>query len=267
MPANPPSRSVATVSLTFGMVTLPLKMYTGTEDTTVQRHEYTVDGRKVGRAMVVLGETPVEFVSREDVIYGVDTEHGLVELTDEELKSFDFGIENKTGTVVGFIPLDALGRNYTPEAMYQVRPEKPAFNRPFMLLLKALRKTGTFALVELVVRNRPMWGALLGNGRFYRLMCDEEVRADLPLPEIDLSDDDMRMMQTLVETMKTVPPVLDDKYQAAVEARLAEHVEKRNFIGTPIERPVIAPTSPDDLMAKLTASVEEARRAREGATT
>lgn len=269
MPAPAPKRAAASMTLSWGMVAIPVQLFSGTEDSGFSRSEYVKnpDGTyaKVGRQPVVK-ETGAS-VDPATVIKAVEVEGGIVEVSDEEVESV-VGATSGTASIVCFIKQSELfSGTYVLGDLKQLRPSKrksgkqsvydPAATQSFALLMAAMRKTASFAVVKVVTRSKPQFAALLPNGDFYILRFDEEVRERLPMPEADIEREAVQMGVELVTMgLRDDPPTLhDDATKRIVE--YAEQKAKGN--AAPVVAPQQAAPQGVDLMAALTAAVKQAK--------
>jgi non-homologous end joining protein Ku len=275
MSAPAPSRSSGNITLSCGLLSIPLSVYTGTEEDGISRSEYAlVDGEylKVGRQSIIKdSKVPVAL---DEVVKFYETQYGMVPLSDAEI-SEAVGLSNGKAEIVAFHPLVLLNAGaYMPEGILQVRPARRGSGRSrttdegaekaFTVLLTAMWVEGTFALVRLCLRGREQYAALLANGRMLTLRFDSEVRADLPLPQVEATTDEVAMGRMLVATMLTTDRV--DLTNTSAE-RVRAYAESKVLGDSPVE--VATPDTSgavSDLMASLKASIEAARTEREGVT-
>lgn len=213
----------------------------------------------------------VETIGYGEIVRCVTTEQGLVRVDDDELQTLELGRDKDVAKIVCFMPLSILGTgSYVPESIMQVRPRKEkgksntGYDKAFAVLLKGMRSRAVFALVEIVAHGKVKYGALMATGRLWLLKYDDEVREDLPLPAFDdVTDDEVRMMGTLIDTAtENSPRVLED-----VATTLAWNlVERKLAEGDVFLQVEGAPQAPatQDIMASLQASVEAAKAARTG---
>lgn len=271
MSAPAPSRSSGSITLSCALLSIPLSVYTGTEDDGIVRSEYVKDGDeylKVGRLSVVKDTTTA--VSYDDIVKMYETELGLVPLSDAEIADA-VGLSNGRAEIVAFHPLALLNAGaYMPAGVMQVRPARRGSGRSrtpdegaekaFALLLRAMRIEGTFALVRLCLRGKESYAALTANGRLLTLRFDSEVREDLPLAQPDLTDEEITMGRMLVASMLT-----SDRTElvnvSAERVRAYAKTKASGLCPEPVTRDTSGTVS--DLMASLTASIEAARSARE----
>lgn len=261
------------MTLSWGMVAIPVQLFAGTEDSKVSRSEYVkeVDSegkatyRKVGRMNIV--KDTGEAVDSDRVVKCIEVGDGVVEVSDDEVANL-IGATNGTASVVCFIKQSALfSGTYVLGDLKQLRPAKrtsgkqkvhdPAATKSFALLMAAMRKTASFAVLKVTTRGAPQFAALLPNGDLYMLRFDEEVRERLPMPEAEIEKEEVEMGVELVTLgLRDDPPTLhDDASKRVIE--YAEEKAKGNA------QSVTAPQAPEeesqDLMAALSAAVQQAK--------
>lgn len=307
MPAQAPARAKISKTLVHGLVSIEASFYAGAEDSAFQREEYAPDGRKVGRTFTIAtDETALKdventvkvaldaalkddritqaqydratggrfsFVEKIDygtIIKAVDTEAGLVAVTDAELAGLDLGFtdgETKNAKIVKFLPLSILGTgSYVPESIMQVRPKKEkgrvnaGYEKAFALLMKGMRSRAVFALVEYVAYNKVKYGALMSTGRMWDLKYDDEVREDLPLPSFDdLDPDEIGMMCNLIDTATEREPLLLEDVATHLAWEFVEAKIEAGDVFVPRQSTTDGGAKATDLLSALTASVEAAR--------
>lgn len=265
MPADAPRRATSSATLTHGVaLNIPVQFFAGAEqrsDRFVKRSEYTRDGRSVGRAPIVRETEPPELADSAEIVRCVETEYGLVELTDDEIKEA-MALPEEEAEIITFLPLHVMGSGrYMPESLMQVRPAKgkkrgtynPAAAKAFTALMKAMRQSQLFALVQLNLRGLPAYGALLPTGRLYRLLFDDEVRADLPLPDVQVTIEDVEHARQAMQVSAT-PPELTNRHREL----LLTYVDKKAKEGGTLNRATTPEPEPDEdaLLAKVRDAVE-----------
>lgn len=265
MPANAPSRSTLKITLTIGMINLPLDVFSAVEDSNVGRSMYFRNGadlHKVGMTSydVITGQN----VDKSDIIKCIETPEGeLVEITDDELQGL-LASENGTCTFLGFLPTSDF--DYSTEKPYQVRPQKVKtkvnpYEKPFTLIMESMRETGTYALISFVNRGRTRYAGIDADGNMVTLRFDEEVREQRPMPNTALSDQELAMGKTFVDTFKITDgaPVFHDDDSSKI-MQFAIEKAKTLAEGGVVDIPVAESSTPDaggDLMALLAASVKQ----------
>jgi non-homologous end joining protein Ku len=106
MTANAPTRSTGTLTLGFGLITIPVMVFSAIEDSGIKRQRFTKDGHEVG--MQNYDKETGAAVTFADVVTKYRTESDeLVELTDDEIASA-VGATNGLANIVSFVPLPYL---------------------------------------------------------------------------------------------------------------------------------------------------------------
>lgn len=264
MAAKAPTRKTFSATIGWGMVSIPVGFFTATEESGISRSQFV----RVGEEVHPVGNKRYDKVTGDEVAYGdivkmLDTGEGLVELSDSEMEQV-LQPDNGVASIIEFRPVEEWesGR-YVYTSMMQVRPDKvgtgknkkvPASsNKAFALLLESMKSEGVFALVEIVTRGRSRFAAFTAEGRAYFLHYDEEVREELPLPEVELTDKELTMGRKLIKTAKSRkknPPELANNDAEKVMKYATDKVKGK------AEVPAEAAAEPvDDLAAMLEASL------------
>ena len=251
-----PSRASGSLTIQFGIVSVPVSVFTGIEEKKVTRKMRTPAGNAV-KMLTVDSETG-EVVSRQETTHVYVMDDGTeVPLSDEEIASA-MGEENGSCQVVGMYPMAELA-NYSVASVAQIRPATVKVgkkttspnNKPFVLLMQAMAAKGAIALVRYTLRGVPRLGAITPDGQMRVLYWDDEVRAARPMPEDTCSGAELALAGQLVDMMmEPKPPVLDNDAVARVEAYVAAKAQGM----TPVEV-AKAPEPTMDLMAALKASL------------
>lgn len=269
MPGALPGRSSGTVPVTIGLVTINLALYSSIEDSAVKRSQFiAVDDQLHPVGMKTYDKVTGDDVAREDIIKCIESSTGtIVPVSDEELQQFL--AENGTSEFVGFVDRQTYEQIYTPERKYQVRPAKvkvggksakgeSPFAKPFAVILDGMRAKNVVGIVKFVSRGTTRYYSLLPDGSFYSLYFDEEIRSDLPLPVVEVSDAERKMGEKLVEkfTVKNAPVLVD-----VTNEKVAEFVENKatamangEEVALPVAQEPEVDTS-NDLMSMFEASL------------
>lgn len=260
--AAAPSRSTATAVLSWGLVNIPISLYTATEETRVARSEYVeVEGafHKVGRQQVdtVTGEA----VTSSDIVkLATATDGTLVPLTDDEVASVTLASDG-TAPIIALLPLAEVVANYRIEKYYQVRPKAEkkggqAHEQAFALLTAALAQRGQAAVIRISVRNSvARFAAMLPDGTLLVLHHTDAVRAARPVPEVKLSDRELDMACKLLDAIGNDVPEMRDENSARVQ----DYVDAKAIGETvAVAAPTMLPTGGTSLEDLLAASLEAA---------
>lgn len=262
--ATAPSRSSGSLTISVGLVNVPVSVYSGTEDTGVKRSRYSPAGNPVG--MKNFDKVTGEDVEYGDLVMRYATPDGkLVELSDDEVAAAS-GASNGAAEVIAVLKRSFLDE-YAQESLLQIRPQNggkakqsPVAVKAYALLMAALTKMDAFLLVRYSLRGKVRIGAVTGDGYLRVLYFDDEIRQTLAKPDpatSGVTEQELDLATQLLEVYEVDDaPQVEDESSAKVRAYAEAKAEGGDVIemeSTP------APVS--DLMAALTASVEAAKKA------
>ena len=256
-------RSIWNGTIAFGLVTVPIKVYSATASKTVRFHEvHVTDGARIEHRRICPNDG--EQVGYEDIVKGFEVRNGeWVELTDEEIAAAA-GPRSRLVEVDHFVPTDEIDPVFY-EATYHLGPRDEG-GVSYALLRAALDRTGRAGVGRWVFHNRertvllrPLDGVLaMHTMRFVDEIVDPGTFELGPVTRRP-TQREIEMASALVEGLHTGfdPTEYEDTYRSAV----LELIE-RKAAGRPIEPPEEEKaTPPDDLLGALEASVKaKARR-------
>jgi DNA end-binding protein Ku len=257
-------RSMWKGAISFGLVTVPVKLYTATEQRDVSfRQVHVEDGGRIHfrRVCSVDGEE----VPFADVAKGFELPDGeMVVLTDEDLAHLPLPTARSI-EVLNFSPADQVDPILWNRSYY-VEPE-PAGTRAYVLLREALDRTGKVAVTKVALRQRESLAVLRSHDGMLVLetmLWPDEIRAaDFPFldQDIDVRAQELRMATSLVDSMTEdfQPDQFHDDYREALEQVVAAKVEGREV--TPSPEPA-ADEEPASLLDALQASLDAASKGR-----
>lgn len=265
-------RTIWKGALTFGLVNVPVKVYSATEDHDVSLHQvHGADGGRIRykRVCEVCGET----VAFADIDRAYQDEAQTVVLTKEDLDALP-AERSREIDVVEFVPTDQIDL-LTLDKPYYLEPDG-ASPKAYVLLRKTLEATDRTAIVRFTLRQKTRLAALRVRGDvlvLQTLLWADEVReADFPAlqEDVKISDKELELSASLVEGFSADfdPSAFVDEYQVElrtlIDAKIeaGEGFEAADAFGPAQERggEVI------DLMEALRASVERSRAARAAAS-
>jgi DNA end-binding protein Ku len=263
-------RSIWKGAISFGLVSVPVKVYSATEDHDLKLHQ--VHDRDRGRIRYQRRcEVCGEVVEYADIDKAYEEGGRTVVLTDEDLKSLPVE-RSREIEVVEFVPDEQIDPMYF-EKSYYLEPEKIGV-KPYQLLRRTLEQTELTAVVKFALRQKSRLGALRVRDDvmvLQALLWPDEVReAAFPVledTEVKISDKELKMSSSLVESLSSdfEPEQFTDEYQEQlqqlVEAKLAkgDAVDTEETFGAPAEEGEGAEVL--DLMEALRRSVETRRKA------
>jgi DNA end-binding protein Ku len=151
------ARSLWTGTISFGLVSVPVRMFSATESKELRFHFLDKqDLQPIGYDKV--RRDTGEHVDNDDIVRGFEVEKGrFVPLEDEDLDRLDVEL-TKTIDILDFVDLEQIDPIYFRKA-YFVAPQEGA-EKPYRLLVRALEETGKIAIAKIVIRNKQHLAAL-----------------------------------------------------------------------------------------------------------
>src|SRR6478752_10620700 len=263
------ARALASVTVSFGMVSIPVKLYTATQAQAGVSFNllHAGCGSRLKQQYLCAREGVV--VERADMVKGYEfSKDQYVTFTPEELKE----LEEKGTQMVEiseFVPAEAIDPIYYDKA-YFLGPDKGGA-KAYALLAESMRQTGKTAVgryaargKQYIVQLRPVQGGLV----MQQLLYAPEVRSidDVEIPEAPVRDAELTLARQLISQISS--PTFDpSKYQDEVKQRIETAIEKK-LDGQEI---AISPSVPEaggqviDLMEALKASLAKTTAKRPAA--
>ena len=257
-------RAIWKGAVSFGMVTIPIKLYTATEEKDVSFNLlHKKDGVRIKQQRYCPEDDAV--IEWNDVARGYEIAPDQYVVMDPE--DFDKVPVDTTHTIeiTDFVPAEQIDPIYYQKTYY-LEPDKIA-GKPFALLREVLKDSKLVALAKVTLRQKEQLCTLRvfhNTISLETMFYADEVRQtdDLDVPEqIELAEKELKMAKSLVDmlTGDFEPEKYHDNYRDA----LLELIERKSA-GEVIQRPVPVAGKLVDLMEALRASVEEARREKAG---
>lgn len=253
-------KSIWNGTITFGLVAVPIKVYSATESKTVRfREVHAKDGSTIEHRRICTNDG--KEVDYDEVVKGYEVGSGKwVELTDEEIDAAA-GSLSKQIDVDHFVPRDEIDPDLHEKTYYLGAGDK---GKPAYALLQAgLERSGRAAVGRWVFHNRERTVVLRPDGDVLAMhtmrYADELVDpGELELGRVRKKpgEREIKMAAQLVEGLHTKfdPTEYEDTYREAVLEVIARKAEGKN-----IEPPEEAETeTADDLLAALEASLASA---------
>jgi DNA end-binding protein Ku len=259
-------RSIWTGAISFGLVTVPVKLYSAVSKKTVRFHQLDSDGG------VRINQRRVNPVTGEEVpfdrlVKGYEIAPDRYVLVDPgELESLE-PVKTRTIDIEDFVELSDIDPVFYDHPYYLAPGAGGA--KPYRLLLDAMAETGKVGIATVVIRSkqhlvalRPM-GDVLGMATM--LFADEIVPPDriddLPEPgDIKTTDKELAIAKQLVESLAGPfePERYKDTYREEVLALIERKAAGEEIAVAPeVEE---APAEVPDLMSALQASLDEVRK-------
>jgi DNA end-binding protein Ku len=254
------ARPIATLTVSFGLVSIPVKLYSATEASRAISFNllHKACGSRLKQQYVCVKEEVI--VPREDMVKGYEFEKDqYVQFTPEELKLLEEA-GTHTADIAEFVPIESIDPVYFDKAYY-LAPDKGGA-KPYALLSKALRESKRCALgrwaargKQYIVMIRPVDDGLV----MQQLLYAGEVRSikELEIPETEVKDAELKLAQQLIEQQtsdKFDPTTYTDEVRARVEAAVQKKVEGQEI--TMVDAPE-GGAEVIDLMEALRASLDK----------
>jgi DNA end-binding protein Ku len=250
--------SLWTGFLTFGLISMPVRLFSGARGERISFHMlHRDDNTRVKQQLVCPADDKV--VDRSEIVKGYEYRKGeYVIVEPEEIKK----IEPRTAKameILEFVKADEVDPIYF-ESSYYLMPEE-AGRRPYALLQKALQDSGYFGIAKLTMHNReytvilrPKDGGIMLHTMYYQ----DEIREVENFGKIDveLKPAESKVAHQLIEALAAdwEPEKYSDTFQENLKKLIQAHLEGKEVM--PVEKPKkIAPVV--DLMAALKESLAQ----------
>jgi DNA end-binding protein Ku len=253
-----PARSIGTATISFGLVSIPTKLYTTNEAGSDIHFNmlHDKDGARLKQQYICT--KCGEVVDREHTAKGYEHAKGqYVVLSGEELKALD-AVASQTIALEEFVPASAVDPLFV-EKSYYLGPDKGG-ERAYKLIRDAMLETGLVGIASYAARGkqyivalRPFQEGLI----IHQLRYAAEVKpwSEVPMPDLpELKPQEIGLAKQIIQQIQheTWNP---EKYKDEVQERMLELINKK-VEGQEI---TIAPEAPAgkviDLMAALKASL------------
>jgi DNA end-binding protein Ku len=260
------ARSIASLTVSFGLVAIPVKLYSATRSTGSIHFNllHKKDGSRLKQQYVCLKEGDV--VEREDIVKGYEfAKDQYVMFTPAEIKALE-EVGTRSIDVHEFVPLESVDPVYF-NTTYYLAPDKGGA-KPYTLFVTALRESKRCAVGrwatrgrDYVVIMRPVEHALV----LHQLHFAPEV---VPVTEVEVEDTkvreaELKLAHQLIDQQtaeRFEPTAYTDEVKARIEAAIQKKVEGEQISFA--EAPPAAEGKVIDLMEALRASLTRNKQER-----
>jgi DNA end-binding protein Ku len=268
-------RSIWTGAISFGLVTVPVKLYSAVNKKTVRFNQLS---SKTGNRIMQKRVDPEtgEEVPYEDIVKGYEiAPDRYVIVEPDELEALE-PKRTKTIEIEDFVELDQIDPIYYDHPYYLA--PGPGGAKPYQLLLEAMEETGRVAIAKVIIRSkeqlvaiRPM-GDVLGMATmlFADEVVDPERIDEIPdADEVKTTKREVDIAKQLIDSLAGdfEPLKYEDTYREEVLALIERKAEGKEIAVQPPKEEATAPAP--DLMSALKASLDAVRdrdAAGDGAT-
>ena len=255
------ARSIASLNVSFGLVSIPVKLYSATEASKAISFNmlHKTCGSRLKQQYLCIKEEIV--VPREEIVKGFEfAKDQYVMFTPEELKTME-----EAGThmaeITEFVPIESVDPVYYDKAYY-LAPDKGGA-KPYALLAQALRESQRCALgrwaargKQYIVMIRPVEEGLV----MQQLLYADEVRSikEIEIPQTEVKPAELKLAKQLIDAQSSEtfdPSAYTDEVAARIQAAVQKKVEGHEV--TMSEAPEGGGAQVIDLMEALRASLEK----------
>jgi DNA end-binding protein Ku len=267
------ARSIASLTISFGLVSIPVKLFSATEASRAISFNllHKACGSRLKQQYLCVKEEVQ--VGREDMVKGYEfAKDQYVIFTPQELKALEEA-GTHTADITEFVPIESVDPLFFDKAYY-LAPDKGGA-KPYALLARALRQSGRCALgrwaargKQYIVMIRPVEREGADALVMQQLLYAAEVRSvtEIDIPKTEVKDAELKLAQQLIEQQASEafdPKAYTDEVRSRVEAAIQKKVEGQEITLADAPEPsgqVI------DLMEALRASLEKKPAKRAPAT-
>jgi DNA end-binding protein Ku len=256
------ARAIWTGAISFGLVSIPVGLFSATEDHTVHFHQFergTSDRIRYQR----VNERTGKEVEYSDIVKGREVGGGDYVLVEpDELADIAPG-RSRTIDITSFVDLDEIDPIFFQKT-YWLAPTDEQYARPYALLREAMTRTNRAGIATFVMRGKEYLTALRADGDVLALetlfFADEiRDRSSLDIPGgARPKGKELDMATGLIEAMsgEWKPEDFRDTYTERVEKLIEDKHKGREVVR---EAEPAEPTAMSDLIAALERSVADAR--------
>lgn len=255
-------RSVWNGSISFGLVTIPVKLYSASTEGRLELD--MLDRRDKGRIRYKrVNEDTGKEVAWEDIVKGYKTEKGYVLLEDEDFEAAN-SKKSKTIDIEEFVSEKEVS-DLLFKKPYFLEPRKEG-GKSYNLLRDALKKTGKLGVATFVMRQKEHL-SLIGVYKdvlvLHQIRFADEIRdpTELDLPTSKVSKKEVDMALSLIEQYTSDFKL--EKFKDVYNNQLLKIIKaKEKGKKSSGEKVTQTPTEAKDLMAQLKASLERKKKAK-----
>jgi DNA end-binding protein Ku len=261
-------RSIWSGAISFGLVNVPVKLYSAVSRKTVRFHQlHDADHVRIQQKRVCPADG--EEVAYDNIVKGYEiSPDQYVVIEPEELEALD-PKKTRSIEIQEFVDLDEIDPIYFDHPYY-LAPGTGA-SKPYRLLLQAMQETNKVAIARVVIRQKENLVAIRATGNVMTMATmvfhDEVVSPDTldEIPDGDeasVSDREVEMAQQLIGSLTA--PFEPEKYHDEYRERVLELIEAKAAGEELVIQPEEEPQKVPDLMAALEQSLAAAEKSGGG---
>ncbi|WP_078893305.1 Ku protein [Streptomyces sp. NRRL F-2580] len=255
-------RPIWSGAISFGLVTIPIKVAPTESHDISFRQIHTADGGRIRYRKVC--EIDGQPLRQDEIVRGYETATGtLIPVTDEDLDNLPL-LTAKAIEIVSFVPAESIDPIQIGASYYLAAEGVAA--KPYELLRRALQRSSKVAVAKFAWHNRERLGLLRVLDdviALHAMLWPDEIRStdQVPVPDVQVTEEEVDAAVALAETLTGLDmSQMRDEYRTALEEVIAAKAAGER-------PPALEPAEPAsaqvvDLMAMLEKSVQEAKVTR-----
>ncbi len=261
------ARSIGSLTVSFGLVAIPVKLYTATQSTNAISFNllHKSCGSRLRQQYLCQKESVV--VERDDMAKGYEfSKDQYVLFSGEEIKALE-EVGTHSVEISEFVPIESIDPVYFDKTYY-LAPDKGAA-KPYALLTEALRQAGRCGVGRWAARGkgylvilRPIGDVLAMQQLHYAADVKRAAEVEVPKPEVKPAE--LKLAQQLIDQQtneKYNPDAYQDELRGRIEAAIRRKVEGQEISVT--EAPPAGEGKVIDLMEALRASLARTESTRQ----
>jgi len=261
------ARAIGTSTIAFGLVSLPVKIYSTGESSRAISFNMIWKKRGVRVRQQYVDPADGAVVPRDEIVKGYEFAKDQYVLFSKEELDIVQAPKSDEIEIVSFVPADTVDRLFFNTAYY-LGPDKGGA-RAYRLLSAALEATGRVAIAkqaargrQYVVMIRPHQDGLLMEQLYY----GDEIRSfdEVPRDEVEVDEAELKLARQLIEQAAADafdPSQFEDEVRAKTMDLIQKKIEGEDITAAPAAE---SKGKIIDLMAALKASIEDDRKAASG---
>jgi DNA end-binding protein Ku len=261
------ARSIGSLTVSFGLVAIPVKLYTATQSANAISFNllHKTCGSRLKQQYLCQKEGVT--VERDDMVKGYEfAKDQYVRFSPEEIKALE-EVGSHAVEISEFVPIESIDPVYYDKTYY-LAPDKGAA-KPYALLVEALRQAGRAGVGRWAARGkgylvilRPIGDVLAMQQLHYA--ADVRRASEVEVPKTEVKPAELKLAQQLIDqqTAETFDP---EAFKDEVRARIQGAIDKKVEQGEEISVTEAAPAGEGkviDLMEALRASLQKSESAK-----
>jgi DNA end-binding protein Ku len=224
-----PPRSIGNATISFGLVSVPCKLYTASDSSSAV--SFNMIDRESGSRVKYqyVRSSDGEKVDRSDLVKGYEfAKDRYVVFSNEELKALEAKADNSIA-IEEFVPRERVGREYI-DKIYYLGPDRGG-DRAYKLLSRAMKETGLSALGRYSARGKQYLVLLTPKDDgviMEQLHYADEIRSfdEVPIGDAEPKDQELELAIQLIQQIAN-EEFQPDRYRDEVRDRVLELINRK----------------------------------------